>query len=76
MTPTETTAILRQFNEWCRGLDVEPPKPGEVFDAIDAAIEMFERTQELETAMRDFTWSDDSESQADCARSVLENQSD
>ena len=44
MTPTATTAILRQFNEWRRG-DEDIPQ----FDlykadaAIDAAVEMIER---------------------------------
>ena len=48
MTPTETTAILRQFNEWRRG-DYEPseqpapPDPCEIGEAIDAAIEIIER---------------------------------
>ena len=48
MTPTETAAKLRQFNEWRRG-DHEPseqpaqPDPCEVGEAIDAAIEMIER---------------------------------
>ena len=48
MTPTETAAILRQFNEWRRG-DYEPseqpapPDPCEIGEAIDAAVEMIER---------------------------------
>ena len=45
MTPTETAAILRQFNEWRRG-DYEPseqPEPREIGIAIDAAVEMIER---------------------------------
>ena len=42
MTPTETAAVLRQLTDWRRGVDVDPPKPGEVFEAIDAAIAMFE----------------------------------
>jgi hypothetical protein len=72
MTPTETAATLRQLTDWRKGVDVDPPKPGEVFEAIDAAIEMIERAQELEIALREFAWSEDSESRADCARSVLE----
>ena len=53
MTPTETTTILRQFNEWRRG-DYEPseqpapPDPCEIGEAIDAAIEMIERADRLE----------------------------
>ena len=43
MTPTETTTILRQFNEWRRGADVLQPKPREIGMAIDAAVEMIER---------------------------------
>ena len=72
MTPAETTAILRQFNEWRRGADVPQPKPREIGEEIDAAIAMIERTHELEIALREFAWSEDSESRADFARSVLE----
>ena len=73
MTPAETTTILRQFNEWRRGDDDIPQfDPREIGEAIDAAIEMIERTHELEIALREFAWSNDSESQADFARSVLE----
>lgn len=74
MTPAEVAAILRQFNEWLRGdrYDIAAPTTREMGEAIDAAIEMIERTQELEIATWDFTWSNDSESQADCARAVLE----
>ncbi len=55
MTPTETAAILRQFNEWRRGdydpsEQPEPPDPREIGEAIDAAIEMIER---LEAAEKD-----------------------
>ena len=73
MTPTETAAILRQFNDWRRGHhdDAAQPDPREIGEAIDAAIAMIERTHELEIALREFAWSNDSESQADCARSVL-----
>ena len=72
MTPAETAAILRQFNEWRRGdEDIPQPDPREIGEAIDAAIAMIERTHELEIALREFAWSNDSESQADCARSVL-----
>jgi len=77
MTPAETTTILRQFNEWRRG-DYEPseqpapPDPIEIGEAIDAAIEMIERMRDVEVALREIVWSNDSKWQADRARSVLE----
>ena len=44
MSPAETTAILRQFNEWRRGdEDIPQPDPREIGEAIDAAVEMIER---------------------------------
>ena len=45
MTPTETAAILRQFNEWRRDFDnkVEQPDSYEIGEAIDAEIAMIER---------------------------------
>ena len=44
MTPTETAAILRQFNEWRRGDETTAqPDPREIGEAIDAAVEMIER---------------------------------
>lgn len=44
MTPTETTTILRQFNEWRRGDERLPmPRPREIGEAIDAAVDMIER---------------------------------
>ena len=48
MTPAETTTILRQFNEWRRGADVPQPKPREICEAIDAAVEMIERLEDSE----------------------------
>ena len=42
---TETAAILRQFNGWRRGADVPQPKPREIGEAIDAAVEMIERME-------------------------------
>ncbi len=77
MTPTEVAATLRQFNEWRRG-DYEPseqpapPDPIEIGEAIDAAIEMIERMRDVEVALREIVWSNDSKWQADRARSVLE----
>lgn len=55
MTPTEVAATLRQFNEWRRG-DYEPseqpapPDPIEIGEAIDAAVEMIERGERIESA--------------------------
>ena len=77
MTPAETTTILRQFNEWRRG-DYEPseqpaqPDPCEIGEAIDAAVEMIERMRDVEVALGEIVWSNDSKWQADRARSVLE----
>ena len=46
MTPTETTTILRQFNEWHRGdEDIPQFDPREIGEAIDAAVEMIERME-------------------------------
>ena len=46
MTPTETTTILRQFNEWRRGdEDIPQFDPREIGEAIDAAVEMIERME-------------------------------
>ena len=49
MTPAETAAILRQFNEWRRGdEDIPQPDPREIGEAIDAAIAMIERLEAAE----------------------------
>jgi len=54
MTPTETTAILRQFNEWRRGdEDIPQPDPRKISEAIDAAVEMIDRTAKTELEIRD-----------------------
>ena len=47
MTPTETTTILRQFNEWRRDFDdkIQQPDSREITEAIDAAVEMIERME-------------------------------
>jgi len=52
MTPTETAALLRQYNQWRRGnLEGQPqPDPREIGEAIDAAIEMIERMERIEAA--------------------------
>ena len=52
MTPTETTAILRQFNEWRRDTSNWPPSPMLIEKAIDTAIEMIERMGEMEAALQ------------------------
>ena len=50
MTPTETAAILRQFNEWSRGdEDIPQFDPREIGEAIDAAVEMIERLEAAES---------------------------
>ena len=73
MTPTETAAILRQFNEWRRGdEDLPQPDPREIGEAIDAAVEMIERMKAYETALREIEWGNDTEWQADRARAALE----
>lgn len=48
MTPTETAALLRRYNEWRRGnLEGLPqPDPREIGEAIDAAIEIIESAEE------------------------------
>lgn len=77
MTPNETTTILRQFNGWRRGdyaQEEQPtrPDPVEISEAIDAAVEMIERMRDVEVALREIAWSNDSKWQADRARSALE----
>ena len=54
MTPAETIATLRQFNEWRRGnLEGTPqPDPREIGVAIDAAIEMIERVEQEAATQR------------------------
>ena len=49
MTPTETAAILRQFNERCEDCQFEDPH--RVMEAIDAAVEMIERMERIESAL-------------------------
>ena len=51
MTPTEVTTILRQFNEWQRGCNaVLRPNSSDIGEAIDAAVEMIERMEQIEAA--------------------------
>ena len=51
MTPTETAAILRQYNQWRRGnLEGMPqPDPREIGEAIDVAVELIERITAMTT---------------------------
>lgn len=74
MTPAEVAATLRQVNGWRRDFEdkFEQPDSREVSEAIDAAIEMIERMRDVEVALREIVWSNDSKWQADRARSVLE----
>ena len=73
MSPTEVTTTLRQFNEWRRGdEDIPQFDPREIGGAIDTAVEMIERMRNVEVALREIEWSNDSKWQADRARSVLE----
>ena len=54
MTPTEAATILRQFNEWRRGdEDIPQFDPREIGEVIDAAVEMVERMEKMEAALRD-----------------------
>lgn len=54
MTPAEITARLRRYNLWRRGnLDGMPqPDPREIGEAIDAAVEMIERMEKMQSALR------------------------
>ena len=53
MTTAEVAAFLRQFNEWRRGDDdIEQPAPREIGEAIDAAVEMIERMEKMQAALR------------------------
>ena len=53
MTPTETAAILRQFNEWRLGDDDLPqPDAKQITAAIYAAVEIIERMEKMEAALR------------------------
>ena len=73
MTLNEVTNILHQFNEWQRGHNtVLRPSSIELGKALDTAVEMLEHTRNVEVALREIAWSNDSKWQADRARSVLE----
>ena len=52
MTPTETTAILHQFNEWRRDdEDISQFDVNKIGEAIDAAVEMIERLELAESSV-------------------------
>ena len=54
MTPTETIDILRQFNKWSRDeSNYLPYSEAVIGEAIDAAVEMIERLEKMEAALRD-----------------------
>ena len=42
LTPAIVVSILRDFNDWRRGAEIEQPAPAEIGRAIDAAIEIIE----------------------------------
>ena len=52
MTPAQVAAMLRQFNGWRRDFEdkFEQPDPREIGEAIDAAVEMIERMEKIESA--------------------------
>ena len=53
MTPAEVAAKLRAFNEWRRGdEDIPQPDPREIGKAIDAAVEMLDRMEKMQAALR------------------------
>ena len=55
MTPTEVAATLRKFNEWRRTPSDgwrEHPTSKEITAAIDAAVEMIERMEKMQAALR------------------------
>ena len=53
MTPTETAAFLRRYNEWRRDdEDISQFDVNKIGEAIDAAVEMIERLEKVENALR------------------------
>lgn len=50
MTPAEVITFLRQFNERCRDCQFEDKY--RVMEAIDAAIEMIKRMENMKAALR------------------------
>ena len=55
MTPAEAAAFLRRYNEWRRTDDrygMPYPDPREIGEAIDAAVEMIGRMENMKAALR------------------------
>ena len=53
MTPAETAAFLRRYNEWRRDdEDISQFDVCKIGEAIDAAVEMIERSIKLEQALK------------------------
>ena len=53
MTPIETANFLRRYNEWRRGdEDIPQPDPRVIGKAIDAAVEMLDRMEKMQAALR------------------------
>ena len=53
MTPAEVATKLRAFNEWRRGdEDIPQPDPRVIGKAIDAAVEMLDRMEKMQAALR------------------------
>lgn len=50
MTPAEVAAKLQYHNDWRRGHHDKQPDPCEISEAIDAAVEMLERMNRIESA--------------------------
>jgi hypothetical protein len=55
MTPTEVIAILQAYSNWRQGGDDWPPSPNQTIKAINAAIEMLERSAKTEQALKAMT---------------------
>ena len=55
MTPTEVITILQAYSNWKQGGDDWPPSSSQTIKAINAAIEMIERSIKLEQALKAMT---------------------
>ena len=56
MTPAETAAFLRRYNEWRRDdEDISQFDVCKIGEAIDAAVEMIDRCVKLERALQAMT---------------------
>lgn len=79
MTPTETAAKLRVFNDWRRGEldDLSMPDPREIGEAIDAAIEMIERIEAAEKSdAESLTMYRKARDERDALRAALRHEAD